>query len=222
MRFFFDYTTDDRSLRDYRGEEFLSPDDALDFAEATVQTMKSNLTGDWIGWSVEVRSAEGTKYFSLPVMPVRQTTTKAIAKPDRSAKNPSSLLIIEDEPIHSAVISSIAGRVGFTATKAHSYDAACQALGAGRFDCITLDLGLGEHIGVDMLRYLSSIHCSAQIIVISHSEKDVCDDVVELGRALDLNVCQSVLKPIDLETLRETLVHIQAQSLPRTPSISPA
>jgi DNA-binding response OmpR family regulator len=130
-------------------------------------------------------------------------------------------LIIEDEPIHCAVISRIAGRVGFTATKAFSYDAACKALGAKRFDCITLDLGLGEHIGIDVLRYLSTIRCRAQIIVISHSDKDFCKDVVELGKALDLNVYDAVLKPIDLEALREMLIQTRALSLPQTSSLSP-
>ena len=91
-------------------------------------------------------------------------------------------------------------------------------LEAGHFDCITLDLGLGGHVGVDVLRYLSTIQCKAQIIVISHSDKDVCDDMVELGKALDLNVYDAVLKPIDLEALRETLAHIQVKSLPRYPS----
>jgi len=222
MRFFFDYTSQDRSLLDYRGDEFLSPDDALDFAEATAQTMKGDLNGDWIGWSVEVRSAEGIKYFTLPVVPVRLATTDATAKSDRPAGKPSSLLIIEDEPIHCAVIGRIAARVGFTATKANSYDAACKALGATGFDCITLDLGLGEHVGIDVLRYLSTIRCRAQILVISHSDKDVCNDVVELGKALDLNVYDAVMKPIDLESLRETLVHIRAQSLPQSCSLSPA
>jgi CheY-like chemotaxis protein len=221
MRFFFDYTSPDRSLLDYRGDEFLSPDDALDFAEATAQTMKSDLNGDWIGWSVEVRDADGIKYFTLPVVPVRLAPADAFAKSDRPAEKPGSLLIIEDEPIHCAVISRIAGRVGFTATKAFSYDAACKALGAKRFDCITLDLGLGEHIGIDVLRYLSTIRCRAQIIVISHSDKDVCKDVVELGKALDLNVYDAVLKPIDLEALREMLIQTRALSLPQTSSLSP-
>jgi CheY-like chemotaxis protein len=222
MRFFFDYTSPDRSLLDYRGDEFLSPDDALDFAEATTQTMKSDLNGNWMGWSVEVRSADGIKYFTLPVVPVRSATADAIAKSDRPTEKPDSLLIIDDEPVHCAVISRIAGRVGFTATKAFSYDAACKALGAKRFDCITLDLGLGEHIGIDVLRYLSTIQCRAQIIVISHSDKDVCNDVVELGKALDLNVYDAVLKPIDLEALRETLIQTRALSLPQTSSLSPA
>ena len=84
MRFFFDYTAEDRSLRDYQGDEFLSTADAFDFAEATAQALKSSLNGDWIGWSVEVRDAAGTKYLSLPVIPVRHATTDAIAEPDRS------------------------------------------------------------------------------------------------------------------------------------------
>lgn len=218
MRFFFDYTTKDQSLRDYQGDEFLSSAGAFDFAEATAQALRSSLNGDWMGWSVEVRDAEGTKYHSLPVVPVRHGTTNAIVEPDRSVKNPRSLLIIEDELIHSALISRIAGRLGFTTTKAHSYDDACNALEAGQFDCITLDLGLCEHVGVDVLRYLSTIQCRAQIIVISHSDKDVCDDVVELGKALDLNVYDAVLKPIDLDALRETLLHIQVQSLPPKPT----
>lgn len=222
MRFFFDYTSQDRSLLDYRGDEFLSPDDALDFAESTTQTMKSDLNGDWIGWSVEVRNADGIKYFTLPVVPVRAATADTIAKSGRPAGKPGSLLIIEDEPVHCAVISRIAGRVGFTATKAFSYDAACKALGAKQFNCITLDLGLGEHIGIDVLRYLSTIRCRAQIIVISHSDKDVCNDVMELGKALDLNVYDAVLKPIDLEALRETLIQTRALSLPQTSSLSPA
>ena len=222
MRFFFDYTSQDRSLLDYRGDEFLSPDDALDFAKSTTQTMKSDLNGDWVGWSVEVRNADGIKYFTLPVVPVRAATADTIVKSGRPAGKPGSLLIIEDEPVHCAVISRIAGRVGFTATKAFSYDAACKALGAKQFDCITLDLGLGEHIGIDVLRYLSTIRCRAQIIVISHSDKDVCNDVMELGKALDLNVYDAVLKPIDLEALRETLIQTRALSLPQTSSLSPA
>jgi hypothetical protein len=67
MRFFFDYTLKDRSLRDYRGEEFQSSKAAIDFAEATVQVLSHSLAGDWVGWSLEVRNADGEKLLSVPV-----------------------------------------------------------------------------------------------------------------------------------------------------------
>jgi hypothetical protein len=66
-RFFFDYTMKDKSLRDYRGEEFQNAEAAIDFAEATVQVLNHSLAGDWIGWSLEVRNAEGMKLLSVPV-----------------------------------------------------------------------------------------------------------------------------------------------------------
>jgi len=67
MRFFFDYTNKDQSLLDYQGGEFLSVSDAVDFAQATVESLKNSLNGDWTGWFVEIWSPEGTKCASLPV-----------------------------------------------------------------------------------------------------------------------------------------------------------
>ena len=67
IRFFFDYTSNDRSLYDYRGEDFLSPEAAIEFAQTTAQVLTNSLSGDWVGWSIEVRNADGKKFFSLPV-----------------------------------------------------------------------------------------------------------------------------------------------------------
>jgi hypothetical protein len=66
-RFFFDYTTEYRSLFDYHGEEFKRLEGASEFALAIAQNLTNSLTGDWAGWSVEVRNAEGKKFFSFPV-----------------------------------------------------------------------------------------------------------------------------------------------------------
>jgi len=66
-RYFFDYKAKDQSLYDYQSDEFLSSKHAFEFAEATAQSLKNSLNGNWKGWSVEVRNAEGRKLFSLPV-----------------------------------------------------------------------------------------------------------------------------------------------------------
>lgn len=67
MRFFFDYTNKHESLFDYRGDEFTTPQCAMEFAQATAQYLKDSLNGEWAGWSIEVRNAEGQRFCSVPV-----------------------------------------------------------------------------------------------------------------------------------------------------------
>ena len=132
MRLFFDYTTRDRAIYDYKGDEFLSLDDAFDFAETTAETMKHSLNGEWSGWSVEVRDAECKKYFSLPINLGQPAVTAASTAPDPPAKSPGSLLIIEDALIHSTVISRIARKAGFAVRRADTYEGALRSVaGAG-------------------------------------------------------------------------------------------
>jgi len=66
-RFFFDYTAENQSLFDYRGQEFGSPAGAIEFAQEIAQSLKHSLSTDWVGWSVEVRGADGEKFYSLPI-----------------------------------------------------------------------------------------------------------------------------------------------------------
>jgi len=65
IRFFFDYTTKDQSLLDYRGEEFRTPQGAIQFAEAIALDLKHSLAANWFGWSIEVRDADGRRVLSV-------------------------------------------------------------------------------------------------------------------------------------------------------------
>ncbi len=66
-RFFFDYATQGQSLYDYRGDEFRSPQAAIEFAGAIVEDLKNRLDHGWTGWRIEIRNAEGVKLLSLPI-----------------------------------------------------------------------------------------------------------------------------------------------------------
>jgi Domain of unknown function (DUF6894) len=66
-RFFFDYTAKNESLFDYRGQEFGSPAGAIEFAQEIAQSLQHSLSMDWVGWSVEVRGADGEKFYSLAI-----------------------------------------------------------------------------------------------------------------------------------------------------------
>ena len=66
-RYFFDFTAQGQSLYDYEGDEFLNPKGACQYAEVIALDLKHRLSGEWDGWSVEVRDAKGRKFLSLPV-----------------------------------------------------------------------------------------------------------------------------------------------------------
>ena len=66
-RFFFDYSSKDRLLFDYRGQEFGTHGAAIDFAQAMAHDLKHRLTENWAGWSIEVRNVYGKRLCALPI-----------------------------------------------------------------------------------------------------------------------------------------------------------
>jgi CheY-like chemotaxis protein len=44
------------------------------------------------------------------------------------------------------------------------------------FDCITLDLSLGEQSGIEILKLLAELRCRTPIIIVSGSEDATCRD----------------------------------------------
>jgi len=67
MRFFFDFTSDEKVIFDYLGLEFTNPRGAIDFAQEKSQFLKSCHSQEWTGWSIEVCSPEGAKLCILPI-----------------------------------------------------------------------------------------------------------------------------------------------------------
>jgi DNA-binding response OmpR family regulator len=120
------------------------------------------------------------------------------------------LLVIDDAALHLAVLCKIAEQVGFRATGAHSVAEASQLLHDRAFDCITLDLSLGEESGIEVLQELSKIKCPTPIIVISASGQQACDETVRIGNVLNLNICSPIPRPIHLSAVRTALTRIAA------------
>ena len=81
----------------------------------------------------------------------------------------NELLVIEDTNLHLSIVSKIASQAGFTTTGANSVGEAARLLRERSFDCITLDLSLGEESGVEVLKLLAEMKCRTPIIVVSGS-----------------------------------------------------
>lgn len=121
------------------------------------------------------------------------------------------LLVIDDANIHRMILCRIGEKVGFETVGAASFDEAAKLLRENEFDCVTLDLSLGERAGVEVLHLLSVIKSQAPTIIISGAEHTVCEETLKIGKSLNLNLCTPVPKPVDLATLRESLAHIGQQ-----------
>ncbi len=118
------------------------------------------------------------------------------------------LLVIDDASIHRIILCRVGEKVGFESVGAASFDEAAKLLRESQFDCITLDLSLGDRAGVEVMHLLSVLKCQVPIIIISGSENTIRDETLKIGKSLNLNLCTPVPKPVDLVALRESLVLI--------------
>jgi two-component system, chemotaxis family, chemotaxis protein CheY len=124
------------------------------------------------------------------------------------------LLIIDDDNLHRMIICRVAARAGYAPAGAATYDEATKLLQQAAFDCITLDLALGPHAGVEMLRHLQIVACKAPIIVISGCDGATCSETVKVAQSLDLNIWQSMPKPVDLTVLRYWFERLKSERPP--------
>src|SRR6202030_3004723 len=80
------------------------------------------------------------------------------------------LLVIQDDHTHPMIHCRVAAKAGFVPAGASSYDEAAKLAQEPAFDCITLDLSLGNHAGTEMLHHLSMLGSTAPIIVVSGAD----------------------------------------------------
>jgi DNA-binding response OmpR family regulator len=113
------------------------------------------------------------------------------------------LLVIDDDTLHRMVICRVAAKAGYLPAGAATYDEAAELTREVTFDCITLDMSLGSHTGMELLHHLRVIGSQTPIIVISGCDGVTCSETVQAAKSLDLNIWQSMPKPIDLALLRD-------------------
>jgi DNA-binding NtrC family response regulator len=120
----------------------------------------------------------------------------------------NELLAIDDSDLQLSIVCKIATQADFGTTGAKSVGEASRLLRERIFDCITLDLSLGEQSGIEILKLLAEIKCRTPIIVISGSGDAACEAMIGIGNFLDLNLCPPIPKPINLAALRNALMRI--------------
>jgi len=120
------------------------------------------------------------------------------------------LLVIADDNLHRMIICRAAAKAGYLPAGAASYDEAVKLIKEGAFDCVTLDLSLGERAGVEMLRYFRVNAYKVPVIIISGSDDATCSESKKVAESFKLNVWESIPKPVDISVLRGSLERLKA------------
>ena len=74
------------------------------------------------------------------------------------------ILVVDDEEVHRKIVGNVAIQCGFNVVYAGSVEAAIESISAHSFDCITVDLSLGERDGIELLRLIGSTKANPRVI----------------------------------------------------------
>lgn len=117
------------------------------------------------------------------------------------------LLVVDDDLVQLTVIGTIGAKLGYDAVIAPTFEAASELLLTDRFDVMTLDLSLGEHDGVELLRLIADLKLNAMpIVIISGCEERILNTTKRVGQALDLSLTSCLSKPLNLDNVRNALL----------------
>jgi DNA-binding response OmpR family regulator len=123
------------------------------------------------------------------------------------------LLVVDDDNLHCTIVCRVAAKMGYAPVAAASYEEAMKLTQENAFDCIALDLSLGEHVGVELLHQLAALGCKAPIIIVSGCDEATWRETLRVARSLDLDVLERVRKPVDLAILRYALERLRNQRI---------
>ncbi|MGA2996233.1 EAL domain-containing response regulator [Bradyrhizobium sp.] len=117
------------------------------------------------------------------------------------------LLVVDDDVVQRTVIGMIAAKLGYDTVTASTFDVASELLQGESFDAMTLDLSLGEHDGVELLRLVAECGLQAlPIVVISGCEERILNSTMRVAEGLALNLTGCLNKPLNLDKLRVALM----------------
>lgn len=126
---------------------------------------------------------------------------------------PHKLLIVDDDTVHRMVLARVAKQAGYDVDEAPNYETAGRLMGQDTFACVTLDLSLGEHGGLDVLQRLAHLGFHAPIIIVSGSDDQVREEALVAARRLGLNILCAFGKPINLSHMRTLLGEIRKRQV---------
>ncbi len=120
------------------------------------------------------------------------------------------LLIIEDDNVHRMIIRRFATTLDFDITEANSYERTIAMFDANPFDCITLDLSIRAHSGIDVLCHLRDIGQRVPVLIVSGADEVKRSETAQFAELMNFKVLHVMKKPLDLHALQQALEKLKA------------
>src|SRR5664279_4559428 len=117
------------------------------------------------------------------------------------------LLVVDDDATQRTLIAAAAKHAGHAVTLAKSCAEAIKQIQTARYDCVTLDLMLGDGDGVEVLKAMADAKFTGAVIVISGMNAARRIAARSYARSLGIEL-QSLPKPVDLAALRICLANL--------------
>ncbi len=115
------------------------------------------------------------------------------------------ILIADDEPDFTEIIGAVAEDIGFEVITVHEGNEVVSRASAVDPGVIILDLRMPGTDGVEVLKQLAEMACTAQILLISGLGQRTLNSVELVGKERKLNVIGSLTKPMTPDEIEETL-----------------
>ncbi|MGY3581480.1 EAL domain-containing protein (putative c-di-GMP-specific phosphodiesterase class I)/CheY-like chemotaxis protein [Bradyrhizobium sp. USDA 4341] len=116
-----------------------------------------------------------------------------------------NLLVIEDDKVQRMFVREVAEPAGFAVDEAPSLEEALEYIYQRDYDTVVVDLALGNHDGVEVIRRIVSSGKRPDVIVMSGFDNRIRDAVARMAAANGLMVLGDLKKPVKPGDLRRCL-----------------
>lgn len=131
---------------------------------------------------------------------------------DAGERRARQLLVVDDDATQRSLIAVAAKQAGHEVTVASSCSEAIKQLRHVHFDCVTLDLLLGDGDGIDVLHEMAEAKFAGTVILISGMDAQRRTTARAYARFLGIDL-QSLPKPLDLAALRICLANLSKAAM---------
>lgn len=118
------------------------------------------------------------------------------------------MLVVDDEPAMGRLMKRVGEQCGYAVRVTTCSEAFMDEVVRAEPEVIILDLSMPGADGVDLLRFLATTRCRAQILIVSGFDARVLETTGRLGSAQGLRIAGTVAKPARAADIRAAITNL--------------